>query len=325
MDIYSKFCELAMPTSEPEFSAIPIPFRGNDYIAKDSLGAPVFLLLDRGNDKYRPNIELYHTSLQFHRKCRIRSNSEIIENNFAVLRCDSSRDDFYELFIRCVLSALGELPPVASTEDIQRVFNKLLELFRAMTKPSSRSIIGLWAELFVIRHSSNIKLALMSWHSAPFERYDFSTKSGRIEIKATTNTNRTHDFSMEQLNPFEKDQSWVISLILQPHNGGIGIIELAKQIEAANNHDPELNFKLWENIAITLGKDFSENSDTKFDVKFTERELRLFSMVSIPRISLPQSPLISEIRFKVQLASIEDFDSLRGFSAINFAFNSINC
>ena len=156
MDLFASFGALPAANSAVDFSAVPLMERRSDYLAKSSEGGPVFLLHDASPASYSPAIELRHVSVQFHSTCRVTTTSGTVEDQFAVISCDASAPELHEVFVRCVAAAVEQLPPMASTSELHKCVQLLLDLFRALGRPSSREVTGLWAELFVILQSKNI-------------------------------------------------------------------------------------------------------------------------------------------------------------------------
>jgi hypothetical protein len=221
-----------------------------------------------------------------------------------VVTCDDSVPDLFELFIHCFAAAAEQLAINAQTAEIKANLQGLLDLFRAMSQPSGRAVSGLWAELFVIAKSPDIESALEAWQSGSFERFDFSLPGRCLEVKATTNALRAHDFALEQLQPPIGGEGFVASLLLQQLGSGTGVIDLATEIETVIVRKPRLRQKLWENIASALGSDFSTKLDTRFDGSYAERNFCLFAMKDIPAPVKPSDARIAGIRFQSDLTSV---------------------
>lgn len=310
MSLFASFQSLAAATSAVDFSASPLPGLRGDFLAKGKDGGPVFLLKDSSPASYSPAIELRHISVQFHSTCRVSTAAGDVEDQFAVIACDASVAELHEVFVRCLAAAVEQLPAAASTTDLQRCLQSLLDLFKALARPSSKEVTGLWAELFVIARSKNIVRALQAWHADQFERFDFSWAAGCLEVKAAVRELRQHEFALEQLQSPLGGAGYVASILLQAMGGGIGVIDLANEIEARLAARPDLRQKLWENIAASLGSDFSERLDRRYDPSFAERSLAIFSMADVPAPAQPGDPRITALRFRVDLSNVTS--SLRG-------------
>ncbi|MBR8361367.1 PD-(D/E)XK motif protein [Burkholderia vietnamiensis] len=304
MSLITKFLTLPPATSATDFIALPLPGVRNDFLAKASDGGPVFLLQDSSPAVYSPAIELKHVSVHFHSTCRVITAGNAVEDQFALISCDANAPELHEVFIRCLTAAVEQLPMVAVTSDLQRCLQSLLDLFRALGRPGSREVTGLWAELFIIAKSRNVAQALRAWHADPFERFDFSWASGCLEVKATTNELRRHDFALEQLQSPLGGAGYVASVLLQAQSGGIGVVDLCNQIEVCVASEPDLRQKLWENVAAALGNDYSKSLDRAFDASYATRTLTLYAMEDIPAPQQPSDPRITSVRFRTDLSTV---------------------
>jgi hypothetical protein len=304
VSLFNTFQALPSATSAVDFSALLLPGPRADFLARASDGGPVFLLQDSSPASYSPAIELKHVSVQFHSTCRVTTADNVVEDQFAVISCDAGAPELHEMFICCLAAAAEQLPVVAETLDLQRCVQSLLDLFRALGRPSSREVIGLWAELFVIAKSKNVAQALRAWHADQFERFDFSWSSGCLEVKATTSELRQHEFALEQLQSPLGGAGYVASVLLQVQNGGVGVIDLGNEIETSIAAEPYLRQKLWQNIAAALGRDFSERLDRTFDMSYAARSLAVYAMTDVPSLQQPSDPRITAVRFRTDLSAV---------------------
>lgn len=304
MNLFAAFHALPAASSAVDFSALPLPGARADFLAKAGDGGPVFLLQDSSPANYSPAIELKHVSVQFHSTCRVTTAAGAVDDQFAVISCDASVPELHEVFIRCLAAAAAQLPLAAGTSILQRCVQSLLDLFRALGRPSNRELAGLWAELFVIAKSKHVAQALRAWHADHFERFDFSWPSGCLEVKAAIKELRQHDFALEQLRSPMGGTGYVASVLLQALNGGVGVVDLANVIEASVATEPDLRQKLWENIASALGNDFSERLDRRFDASYAERSLAIYAMGDIPAPQPPSDERITAVRFRADLSTV---------------------
>lgn len=320
MGLQSEFLSLAQASSESEFIAIKLSPTRRDFLAKSKDGSPVFLFHDASVAKYAPGLKLKNLTVEFHVTCRVQTATGPIEDQFALVICDDSVPELFELFIRCFAVAAERLTIGAGTAEIKTNLQGLLDLFRSMSQPSGRAVSGLWAELFVIAKSGTIESALLAWRSGPFDRFDFSWGQKCLEVKATTNSLRVHEFALEQLQPPLGGEGFVASLLLQQLGGGIGVMDLATVIETAVSGKPTLRQKLWENIASALGNDFSGKLDVRFDISYAERNLCIFAMDDVPAPSQPSDGRISSIRFQSALTSVQSSLSVSSVSQLANVF-----
>lgn len=305
MDLYRAFLDAPSAVAEGEYPAISLGSRRRDFLAKSADGSPVFLLHDASEVTYSPAITLKAISVQFQATCRVAVSGQAFEDQFAIVSCDSSVPDLFEVFVCCIAAATERLPSGAGTRDLEASVNELFELFSALARPGSREIFGLWAELFVICRANNIESALAAWRTDQFQRFDFSCGGGCLEVKATVKEQRAHEFSLEQLRTPIEGKGLVASLLLQPQSGGAGIMDLARRIEEAVLANPLLRKKLWENVAASLGSDFSDRLDRKFDVSYAERNIIFYAMADIPSPQITEDARITDIRFRSDLSTVQ--------------------
>jgi hypothetical protein len=305
IDLFESFQALVPAALDTEFAAHQVDRRRNDFLAKTADGAPVFLVSDSSVATYTPGTILKHISVQFHVTCRVQSTTGDIEGQFAVIMCDAAVPELHEIFVRCVGAAIQQLPNLAKTEDIEVCVRSLLSLFRAMSAPGRREIVGLWAELFVISQSVDISAAVRAWHADAFERFDFSWCGGVLEVKATQGSVRAHEFSLEQLVAPSEGLGLVASLLLQPLTNGIGVMDLATKIDTVIKSENDLRQRLWSNIATALGSEFSEKLDRRFDLSFAERQLSTYNMSDVPAPDRPRDPRITNVRFRADLTTVQ--------------------
>lgn len=302
--LFDSFVTLPNATGPNEYKAISVSSKRKDFLAKGADGAPVFLLHDSSDARYNPRINFRYLSAEFHATCRVQTDGGAIEDQFCLVLCDGSTQELHELFVRCVAAAIEELPETSVTEDLESCILGLRNLFRALASPNAREISGLWAELFVIWKSGNPAQALALWHADQFDRFDFSSSNLHLEVKSTVKSIRAHEFSLEQLQPPSTGVGLVASVMLQPLTGGPGVLDLARNIEAAVAGSHKLKQKLWENVAITLGADFSDRLDKRFDLSYAERGFAVFAMNDIPKPGVPTDPRVTALRFVSDLTGI---------------------
>lgn len=305
---------LALPETKnfDEFQAILLSDSRLDFLAKGVDGEPVFLLHDTGLVKYQPAIRLKNLSVQYHCTCKVRYAEEMKVGQFAVIGCDSSVPELYEIFTSCLNVAASRLPQDTDTLELENLVRGILDLFRSLSQPSSRNLIGLWGELFLISSSKNIIDAINAWHCESYERFDFSWHGNCAEVKATLGELRVHNFSLQQLQSPTQGKGFVVSLLLQYQTGGVGVLDLVHTIEAALPMGL-LREKLWRLVLEALGSDFARSLDRKFDISYARRNCVVFPMKDVPSLSIPTDLRISEVTFKVDLSclgsSLADLDS----------------
>ncbi len=304
MELFDRFSSLSCATSLSSFTAIPLSIRRRDFLAKGIDGAPIFLVQDASAPHYIPSVHFRHLTAQFHATCQVSADCAELQDQFALISCDSSVPELHEIFIKCFCAAIEELPTNCVTAELNSCIQKLISLFRELSNPNGRHVSGLWAELYVIANCNNVSRALSAWHTDEFDRFDFSWDSHYIEVKASTQVVRVHEFSLEQLMTPVNGAGYVVSLLLQPISGGMGVMDLANSIDKQVMHCAELRQKLWGNVAKRLGRDFSEKLDKRFDISYAKRHLIVYAMDDIPRPENTTDPRVTSVRFKADLTTV---------------------
>ena len=313
-DLYRAFLELPGTAAINKFTAVLVASSRRDFLAKTPEGSPVFLLHDTGPVRYIVTRKFRYLSTEFHATCQVQTGDEAIEGQFALVACDPAAPELYELFIRCVGAAVENLSAHRATDELVAWADALTELFRVLSEPSTREVSGFWSELWVIANCGNPARALEMWHDDVFETFDFSTALTRVEVKSTTLSSRSHHFALQQLTVPAGGVGFVVSLMLQPLAGGVGILDLARRIEDLLVATA-LKAKLWKGVTEALGKDFSESLDRRFDPAFAQTHAVIYEMSDVPKMEEPSDPRITGVRFTVDLSSVQS--SLAGTFTAN--------
>jgi hypothetical protein len=305
MNLFHLFSGIPCASSSTNFTAIPLSLKRRDFLAKGADGSPVFLLHDASTAHYSPGLQFKYLTAQFHATCRVQTNGNNLQDQFALVCCDSNAPELYEIFIRCFGAVIEELPVACSTKELNSCIQSIVDLFKVLSQPSGREVSGLWAELYVMSVSCNISHALATWHRDPFDRFDFSWGGGCLEIKSSVKPTRSHEFALEQLVVPTDGVGYVASLLLQPLSSGLSVLDLANTIATGVTNSALLKQKLWKNIARVLGSEFSEKLDKRFDASYAERHLALYAMDDVPKPEHPIDPRITSIRFLADLTGVK--------------------
>ena len=319
MEVFGQFRDLA-PSSTPDtFNAVRLASARDDFLGKDQLGAPVFLVADDGEAVYRPVVQHRHLSAAYCMLCRLNVDGAEVVGRFALIRFEGVAPELHELFIRCVRAAIADLPESVQAPEIEVRVTRLLALFRALARPAGREISGLWAELFCILNSGDVSEAVARWHADNAETFDFSWSQGRLEVKSTVGAFRIHDFALDQLHAVS-NAGYVASVMLRTSNDGVGVIGLAQQIEQQLQGALPLQSKLWGLVLQSLGEDFSAALDRRFDLDVAARQLLVFRMEDIPKLPAVVDTRISSVKFKVDLSSVPSSLGASGLASLRACF-----
>ena len=300
--IYDIFLELESNNAAEngKFSAKPLPFNSNHKIGINSNGYPLFFV-ECIDFEVTPNIDLELISVQFNQLCRLTDGANTSEGRYTIISLKTINPDFLRYFIDVTSLILQRMSTRPSHKEVTSELAKLIELFKAFSKPSRKTIQGLWAELFVIEQAQDPVYMLQSWHVSPEDKYDFNDGNDKIEVKCTANTQRKLRFSFEQLAPNAKSQLLVASVITTRSGKGKNIFDLKESI-LKKVQDMKLQLLLNEVIASTLGADFDKAFDYYFDYQMAIDGLSFFDVKDIPNIPAEVIPSeLSNIKFDCDL------------------------
>lgn len=307
-NLFEEFKELPLPESREErsYSAKAIDGFDNHRIAKDKNGNPNLLIGTVPKERLNaPDQRLYNLSIIYDLSCEIEAETGIETGNFTIVTYEGNDTSLLEHFLAICETLVVSLGILPTKEKIADVTSKFIELFRAFKEPPRTTIQGLWSELFVISQSSIPSTLIEAWHSTPEEKYDFSHKQSRVEVKSSGSRIRTHHFSFDQLNPPSETQLYVVSLFSELVSNGVSINDLMSGIEE-NLKDHRHVEKLRLISYSTLGSSLNQINDVRFDFNLANDSMRIYDSLNVPKI-LTTPPKVSDVRFK---SSLEEIDSM---------------
>ena len=324
-DLYGKIAlSHERATMEPFYVILPIQEHQGYFIGKDH-EAHACLLISAASETSRqlPPIRLENLDVQFELPCRYEKESGTMKaNRLTVIRCRSDQDETVQYFLsvcEIILRTLGDKP---TQQTIALVVNRLAEIFKKVQQPPTRTINGLFGELYLISRSMDPNAAVTAWHSDISSRFDFVLDHVRLDAKVTENRVRTHTFSYEQSCPPENTLAIAASMFAERSSSGITIQELINNIENRIFSNADLVFKLHEVTAASLGTNFSEAMKVSYDPIITESSLRFFNLTEIPAIREPLPAGVSNVHFRSDLSTMNGF-SVQDLIEIDSTFRKI--
>lgn len=308
MNLIELYDTLSLPENDNKvFNAIPIPEYPNFRIAIDFEGNAVLLLSvsKRIKDLSLKNFRLKYLQLEQNLECRIYENDSFKLQTFTVVTFRCSDRNLQEYFLRIsetLVSTIGQKP---TQQQVIDSLKKFVEVFKTLTDSPTNTINGLWAELFLIENSSNPKSVINYWHNLPEEKFDFNAGLERIEVKSSSNFERKHIFSAEQLNPPSDSQVLIASVFLKQHNSGMNIQQLLESISKKVNYDFETADKLNSIVFRTLGSSLEHSIGIKFDYVIALQSLQFYRHQDIDKIEeIHIGNNVSEVKYKSDLTKI---------------------
>ncbi|HED12885.1 MAG TPA: PD-(D/E)XK motif protein, partial [Gammaproteobacteria bacterium] len=262
----------------------PVPEMMTHYFGRDSNGYPCLLLRSADSTTKAP-IRLSEIEVRFAIPCRIllSDGSERTETLAAIIctTSDAVTQDYFAHVCETILRIVG---PTPSLQDVIEAVRRLVDLFQKLARPSSRSVIGLFGELYAIHRASSPQVAVEAWRSTIDDRFDFSIEDIRLEVKASSTRQRAHNFSLEQCTPPPETVGVLISLFVETSGGGLSVLELVERIERQLDDNVGLILKLQETVAEGLGATISTALAMRFDENLAKSSLQIYELDKIPAI-----------------------------------------
>lgn len=307
MNLFNTFIEIETPETNHRnvFNALSVQGYSFAKIARNNEDFPVLLIssqTDRTNYSYK-NIKLKYIELKHNQECKIYENDKIKYQDFTIILLKSTDENLQKYFLGIAETLIKSLSQKPTSTEVYKLFKNFVEIFRALSDVPSKTIQGLWAELFIIDYSRNSSLLLDYWHNIPEERYDFNAGMEKIEVKSNSKLERIHIFTSEQLNP-QTGQVLVASIFTKQISKGKSINDLTQSILSKINSS-ELEEKLFSIIAKTLGNSLEQGINIKFDYELAKNSLKYYKHQDIEKIEKIYIPSkVSEVKFKSDLTEL---------------------
>jgi len=290
--------------NDKTFNAVQIPEYPNFRIAMDFEGNPVILLSVANAVKNiaLKNFRLKYLQLEQNIECKISENGKSSFQTFTVITFTSPDRNLQEYFLRISETLVKTLSDKPTQQHVIESLNKFVEVFRSLTDTPTKTVHGLWTELFLIDNSTNPKILLDYWHSIPEEKFDFNSGKEKIEVKSNSNFERIHTFSSEQLNPPTATQVLIASIFIRQNNAGQSIQQLVDSITTKVQNDIDLTNKLNNIVCKTLANSLEQSIKIKFDYQIAKDSLLFYKHQEIKKIEEIHIPMeVSEVRYKSDL------------------------
>ncbi len=297
------------PSEDPKkliYAVVPIPGTTSYFVGKDTEALPCLLAatVDTPGRLQAP-IRLESLDVQFDLPCYVRKESTVEQQGtFTVIRCRSHDLETVKYFLsvcETILRIVGDKPTRAS---LSSAVQRLAAIFQKLQRPPTRSIDGLFGELYVLWRSANPVRALNAWRMDEAARFDFSDGDVRIDVKATSRRSRVHTFSYDQCNPPPGSLAIVASLFVERAANGMTLRSLLSEIERMVSAQADLVFKLHEVAVGTLGASLNESLIQRFDVRLADSSLSLFDLRDVPAIRGPLPVGVSDVHFRSDLSPL---------------------
>jgi hypothetical protein len=284
------------------FRVRSIPNFPKHYVGRNSSGCPCILLSGSDEHVHAP-IRLAGIEAHFALHCQIATaDGDERQETLTVVACTSvePQSQLYFLHIcQTIVHIVGVNPTLQQIVD---AVSRLVDLFRQLTRPASRSLIGLIGELFAIYRSLNPQIAVRAWRSADDDRFDFAIDDVRLEVKASGDRTRAHNFSAEQCQPPAGTLGILVSLFVERSGGGMSLMELLNEVVRSLDGNDDLVLKVQETVAATLGETMTTALTARFDDHLAQSSFQLYELSTIPAIREGIPSEVTQVHFRSDLS-----------------------
>jgi hypothetical protein len=223
----------------------------------------------------------------------------------ATLVCRTKDAALQAAFLRIALALFDTTSERLTEAELEVRLDELVRLFRALGKPATQTIQGLWCELAVILFSADPTHALASWHSSPRALHDFAGGADRLEVKSCGTGMREHALRLEQLQEAPGGRTLIASIVLDGVEEGETVEDLCELIVERVDHDLELRRRLETIVTHSLGRDWKEAANRRFSLEDARRSLRLYDARTVPSVPQPIPSEVRHVSFTVDLSTTE--------------------
>lgn len=275
-------------------------------IATNNEGLPVILISSVADATYitQKNIRLKYLELTHNLECKVSENNNTLFQNFTVIIFKSNQEFLQRYFLGIAETLIKSLSAKPTQQEVLQIFKNFVEIFRTLSDIPTKTLQGLWAELFVIATSKEPSKLLNYWHVIPEEKFDFNADTEKLEVKSSSTLERIHTFSSEQLNPPIDKQVLIASLFVKQSTHGQSISQLVSSIQQKVG-DNSLIEKLFTIVSKTLGNTVEQSIKIKFDFDIAKNSLRFYRHQDIHKIEKVHIPnKVSEVRYKSDLTDL---------------------
>ncbi len=222
---------------------------------------------------------------------------------YAVIQCVAADELLASHFLRLVPYVVARVVADRGAASPSDLVEELEELFRALRGSGQASLVGLWAELALLRGADDVDRAVEAYHHDATATHDFTFEGAHLEVKGTARNERVHTFSDSQLAAPEA--VLVASFLLQPADTGTSLVELfVSVLELAGSVTAQE--KLHRVFAAVVGGRLAEARSLRFSMPDALANRLLALGVDVPRLGPPYPVGVSGVRFASDLSLCDE-------------------
>jgi len=300
------FDSLDLPKKDGVLKAKALKKHSRFYLCKSSDGCINFLIKTNGKTDSN-SYKLNHIDISHNQNYQVEENNKNLSIMCTHIKCKSDSINISNIFFEQIHSLASIIKEDDSDKLVGKKLDNLIEIFKSLNKKSIKTIRGLWAELFVINMSSNVKQLMEAWHQDEVDRYDFSSNLINLEIKSRSKLKPVdaHFSNNQAYPPRGSKKTMICSVYVNSNSSGLSILNLKDEI-SQKIKSPSLKKKLETNFYKILGDNINNDEiNLSYDAEIASKNCLIFDLDKIPKIpneDIP--PEIISFSFKVDLTNI---------------------
>lgn len=301
--LWKQFENLTSSQDASAVSAVRCGASQQHLLIKGKFGEPVLLLATELRNSPRAPIRLKHLAVAFDARYEITNieTGTVTTATFCKFSSEPQSTSLHQYFVELLAAIAAIHERTLTQEAIDGIVDAVLELFRKLALPATKTVTGLWGELLLIHSATNCALFLDAWHIASTDTFDFSFSDARLEVKATERRIREHEFALAQVRGGRAGDV-VASVFLSRSSAGKSALDLTREI--ATRLPTGQREKLWAQVLEALGTDAEASIEQRFDANSALDSLRFIPALSVPapQIADDDSTLIVDVRFRANIS-----------------------
>jgi len=222
---------------------------------------------------------------------------------YAVIELTENNDALIDWFFGVVAALCDRLKQTQSVSQLEEELLYLVELFASFGGEKQATLIGLWAELLVIREAKDPSCSADAWHSETNAKWDFLSGGYGVEVKASIGDKRRHTFSLEQFQ--EPTNLLLASVILRESEHGLSLSKLLDDV-LKRLEEPERS-KVQTIALETIGDNNQAASDLRFNLNDAIDDLKFFRAIDVPHIQFPAPAGVTQVKYQSDLSGCTEW------------------
>jgi Putative PD-(D/E)XK family member, (DUF4420) len=208
------------------------------------------------------------------------------ERDVAVVLLDVGGGVFGAALPALIAGVITAAGPQPGPGDLGRAVRALRDVFQALSRDATRSYIGVWGELFVIRQAARPEVLAAAWGSDPTQSFDFALQGERLEIKTTLQAVRRHHFSYSQLLAARISAVTVVSVQTAPSPDGATAGDLVGEVLDTLRQVPAIAGQVLHRASAVLGRQLFDDMSPRYDRLLAQSTLAMFPFAEVPAVDL---------------------------------------